>query len=72
MTRLPAILNPVKIGMLLAGILLASGPLPARADSGVGPDSMNIATYEQTATLQLYQRFIKEAYLRLGTATQAL
>lgn len=61
---------PVRIAMLLAAIVLASGPLPANADIGTGPDTVNIATYEQTATLQLYQRFIKEAYLRLGITTR--
>lgn len=71
MTRRPAILNPgMNIGVLLAGILLASWPLHASAGNGPGPDHMKIATYEQTATLQFYQRFIKEAYLHLGITTR--
>lgn len=62
--------DPVRVAILLAAIVLASGTLPANADIGAHPDTVNIATYEQTATLQLYQRFIKEAYLRLGVTTR--
>ncbi|MFC4258154.1 hypothetical protein ACFOZ5_03805 [Marinobacter lacisalsi] len=70
MARHRTALNTLHTGILLTGMALLSGPCHASPGIRSGLETMEVATYEQSPTLQLYQRFIKEAYLRLGITTR--
>lgn len=58
-------LNRIWRGWLCVGALLLSEPLLAEEGEEPAAD-FRVATYEQSVTVRLYQRFIAEAYHRLG------
>lgn len=58
-------LKRIYCGFLLAGVLLFTAPLLAGERAEPEAD-FRVATYQQSATVRLYQRFVAEAYHRLG------
>lgn len=67
-TRHPAIRSTLHAGVILITLVLGLAPCLARSEAP--QETLEVATYEQAATLQIHQRFIKEAYLRQGITTR--